>query len=181
MNWRNRRTGRLLPVFFFFFLLFFGDLLAQEETSSPTPLPVLGKKVEIRGWEEGKLSWLLRAAELRLDKQGNLALAREVELEVYDREGMVRSTLKAGSAEIDLQRKTFRFWDEVEVVSRDGDRILTEELLYRERLKKLESQSTTRVFFNGNTIECQGFSSDIDFENPEFYHIIQGSFRLSSP
>lgn len=127
------------------------------------------------------MSWLLRAAELRLDKQGNLALAREVELEVYDREGMVRSTLKAGSAEIDLQRKTFRFWDEVEVVSRDGDRILTEELLYRERLKKLESQSTTQVFFNGNTIECQGFSSDIDFENPEFYHIIQGSFRLSSP
>jgi hypothetical protein len=55
MNWRNRRKGRLLPVFFFFFLLFFGDLLAQEETSSPTPLPVLGKKVEIRGWEEGKI------------------------------------------------------------------------------------------------------------------------------
>ena len=170
----------MLPVFFLFFLLFSGDLLAQEETPSPTPLPVLGKKVEIRGWEEGQLSWLLRAAEIRLDKQGNLAFAQEVELEVYDREGMVRSTLKAGSAEIDLQRKTFYFREKVEVVSRNGDRILTEELLYRERLKRLESESTTRVFFNGNTIECEGFSSDIDFENPEFYHIIQGSFRLSS-
>lgn len=187
MNWRSDRMGSVLPILlvFFFCSILSAPLFAQSETPlpspTPTPFPVLGKQVEIRGWEEGELRWVLRAAEIKFDKEGNQAICRgDIELVVYDEEGAVRSTLKAQSAEIDLERKNFRFFNSVEVVSRDGDRILTEELIYRDRVKMLETKSVTQVFFNGNILECEGLTSDIDFEHPEFYRIIRGSFRIGS-
>lgn len=179
--------GSTLPILcaFFFWLMLPLPLFAQDEmpisSATPTPFPVLGKQVEIRGWEEGKLKWLLRATEIKFDKEGNQAICRgDIELVVYSEEGTVRSTLRAQSAEIDLERKNFRFFDSVEVVSGDGDRIVTEELVYRDRVKMLETRSVTQVFFNGNTLECEGLTSDIDFEHPEFYRIIRGSFRIGS-
>ncbi len=154
-----------------------------EETPLPqeTPLPVTTKRTEIRGFEEGKLVWLLRAGEIRFDREGDRAFASlGIELEVYNEGGEVRSTLKADSAEIDLMRKNFFFAGSVEVVSREGKRILTQELIYRDQAKVVETKSLTQVFFDGNYIECNGLYSDIDFENPEFYEILKGSFRLGS-
>ncbi|MCX7668054.1 MAG: LPS export ABC transporter periplasmic protein LptC [Atribacterota bacterium] len=185
MNWKSDRMGSALPILFVLFLclMLSSPLLAQSEAPVPssTPFPVLGKQVEIRGWEKGKLNWVLRAAEIKFDKEGNQAVCQGgIELVVYSEDGAIRSTLKARSAEIDLERKNFRFFDSVEVVSRDGDRIVTDELIYRDRVKMLETKSTTQVFFNGNTLECEGLTSDIDFEHPEFYRIIRGYFRIGS-
>ncbi|MGQ9473858.1 MAG: LPS export ABC transporter periplasmic protein LptC [Candidatus Caldatribacteriaceae bacterium] len=146
---------------------------------SPTPLPFLVERAEIRGWREGRISWVLKAKDLKFDRMGNQAQCQgEVELVVYTDEGEPRSILKADSATIDLERKIFRFRGSVEVISREGDRIVTEELLYRDQLKMLETKSLTQVFFNGNTIECERLTSDIDFNNPEFYKIRRGSFHI---
>ncbi len=165
------------------FLLFFVLQTLAEETPLPeeTPFPVVTKKTVIRGFEEGRLVWLLKAEEIQFDKGGNKAFASSgIELEVYDAEGKIRSTLKADAAEIDLLTKTFFFTGSVEVVSQDGERIVTNELVYRDRVKIVETKSFTRVFFDHNYIECTRLYSDIDFHQPEFYGILKGSFRLES-
>ncbi|MEN3186501.1 MAG: LPS export ABC transporter periplasmic protein LptC [Atribacterota bacterium] len=177
--------GNTLPILF---TLFFGVILslplfAQSEAPfpSPTPFPVLGKQVEIRGWEGGKLNWVLRATEVKFDKEGNQAVCQGgIELVVYGEEGIIRSTLKAQSAEVDLKQKNFRFFGSVEVVSKEGNRVLTEELLYQERIKMIETKSVTQVFFNGHTLECESLVSDLDFEHPEFYGVTGGSFRIDA-
>lgn len=186
MSWKPNRMGVVFPILLALLSLFLGPLrlFAREEipSPSPTPFPVRGQTVEIRGWEEGKLSWVLRAAEVRFDRGGNRAVCRgDIELVVYEEGGGIRSTLRAQSAEIDLEGKVFHFFGTVEVVSREGNRIYTEELLYRDRAKTIETQSHTRVFFDGNAIECERLVSDIDFENPEFYNIIRGTFQIGSP
>lgn len=184
MNWNNKKKGGSFVALLIFCFLLSGYIPGEvfsPPSPSPTPLPVLAKRAEIRGWQEGKLSWVLRAADLKLDRAGNQAWCEnDVELVVYTEEGEPRSTLKADLATIDLERKIFRFRGSVEVISRGGDRIVTQELLYRDQLKMLETKSFTQVFFNGNFIECERLTSDIDFNHPQFYKIRKGSFQIGT-
>lgn len=65
-------------------------------------------------------------------------------------------------------------------MSSSGEKIVTSELRYRDKDKVLETEAEASVHFDGNFIHCRGLRSDVDFENPEFYQIIKGSFRLSA-
>ncbi|HXL02332.1 MAG TPA: LPS export ABC transporter periplasmic protein LptC [Candidatus Atribacteria bacterium] len=149
----------------------------EEPTSSP---PVILKGTELRGWEGEKLAWLIQAQNVELSSDNTRAICRgEVKLIVYQ-EGKEKAIIQAQEAEINLDDKDFYLKGEVEVVSSSGDKIVTEELWYRDKDKILETEAEASVYFDENFIHCRGLRSDVDFENPEFYQIIKGSFQLSA-
>ncbi|HOQ67680.1 MAG TPA: LPS export ABC transporter periplasmic protein LptC [Candidatus Atribacteria bacterium] len=149
----------------------------KEVVSSP---PVVVKETELRGWEEGKLVWLLQAQDMELNNDNTKAICRGgVKLIVYQEE-KEKTTIQAQEAEINLDDKDFYLKGGVEVLSSSGDKIVTSELRYRDKDKVLETEEEASVYFDGNFIHCRGLRSDVDFENPEFYQIIKGSFRLSA-
>lgn len=149
----------------------------EEVVSSP---PIIVRGTELRGWEEGKLVWLLQAQDMELNDDSTKAICRGgVKLIVYQEE-QKETIIQAQEAEINLDDKDFYLKGGVEVVSFSGDKIVTSELQYRDRDKILETEAEASVYFDGNFIHCRGLRSDVDFENPEFYQIIKGSFRLSA-
>lgn len=151
----------------------------EMEEMAPSP-PVVMKGTELRGWEGGKLAWLLQAQDMELNDDNTKAICwGAVRLIVYQ-EGEEKATIQAQEAEINLDDKDFYFKGEVEVVSSSGEKIVTSELRYRDKDKVLETEAEASVHFDGNFIHCRGLRSDVDFENPEFYQIIKGSFRLSA-
>lgn len=151
----------------------------EAEAVSPSP-PIIIKGTELRGWEKGELVWLLQAQDMELSDDNSKAICQgQVKLVVY-KGGEEKAIIRSREAEINLNDKDFYLKGEVEVVSSSGDKIVTEELRYRDKDKILETEAEASVYFDGNFIQCQGLRSDVDFENPEFYQIIKGSFQLSA-
>jgi LPS export ABC transporter protein LptC len=158
-----------------------GEEMEEEAKAEAVPSPpIIRKETELRGWEKGELVWLLQAQNMELSDDNSKASCRGgVKLIIYEG-GEEKATIRSREAEINLDDKDFYLQGEVEVISSSGDKIMTEELWYRDKDKILETEAEASVYFDGNFIQCQGLRSDVDFANPEFYQIIKGSFQLSA-
>ncbi len=159
-------------------------MVAEEETEDEplTSQPVFMHDTLIRGWDDGRLAWTLSAKEMELDREDTTRARGQggVELFLYSENGSERAVLRSDEAIIDLDRGDFRFRREVEVVSSSGDRILTEDLFYRDQDQTIESHRDSRIFFGENYIEAGGLETDIDFENPEFFQVTYGRFLIQT-
>jgi LPS export ABC transporter protein LptC len=152
-----------------------------EEVVEPTSFPITTEKVRVRGWEEGKLHFLLEAGAMELDKEGTVGKCLGgVRLLVFEDNGQVRATLHSETALLNLTHKNVRLRGKVEVVSSSGDRLETEELFYLNARRTIQTGSWVRAYFNGNEVESEGFQSDVDLSNPEFFRVTRGIFRLKS-
>ncbi len=159
-----------------------GPLVTEEDREDEllASQPVFMHDTFIRGWDKGRLAWTLTAGEMELDREDTTrARGRKgVELLLFSDNGSERAVLRSQEAVIDLDKRDFRFRREVEVVSSSGDRILTEDLFYRDHDQSIESYRDSRVFFGDNYIEAGGLESDVDFENPEFFQVTYGRFLV---
>ncbi len=153
---------------------------SQEAT--PTSFPVRSESVHIRGWEKGILRFLLEAGVMELDKGGNAGrCSGGVRLLVFEDDGRIRATLESQGAFVNLHQRNIRLLGGVTVVSSSGDRLETEELFYFNEEKTLRTSSRVRAYFGNHFLESEGFQSDVDLENPEFFKVVRGTFRLESP
>lgn len=159
---------------------------SQEETEvseevTPASFPIASEKVRIRGWEKGVLRFLLEAETMELDKGGNVGrCAGGVRLFVFEDGGSIRATLTSRKALVNLLKRNVRLMEEVTVVSSSGDRLETEELFYFNESKTVQTNSRVRAYFKDHFLESEGFQSDVDLANPEFFKIVRGTFRLES-
>lgn len=151
------------------------------EEEVPTSFPITSEKIRVRGWEKGVLRWILEAAAMELDKGGSLGkCSGDVRLFVFEDDGSIRATLTSSAADVNLLRKNVRLRGGVQVVSSSGDRLETEELLYLSAEKIIQTRSRVRAYFKEHYLESEGFQSDVELVRPEFFRIIQGTFRLES-
>ncbi|HSV32317.1 MAG TPA: LPS export ABC transporter periplasmic protein LptC [Atribacteraceae bacterium] len=158
-----------------------GEVGEEEEEEGVDVQPVIMRDIQIRGWEDGRLSWVLAAQEMEYNKATSQALSRgEVELLILREDGEKRAVLNAGRASINLDAGDFHFQHQVQVVSADGNRIVTQSLLYRDETKVLEALTLTRTYFGENSIESLGLITDLDFTQPEFLEVSQGRFVIGS-
>ncbi|MEN3203313.1 MAG: LPS export ABC transporter periplasmic protein LptC [Atribacterota bacterium] len=153
---------------------------ASEEVA-PASFPIVSENIRIRGWEKGVLRFLLEAGVMELDKGGNVGKCTGgVELFVFEDDGTLRAKLKSKRALVNLHQSNIRLLEEVTAISSSGDRLETEELLYFNEEKVVHTNSRVRAYFKHHFLESEGFRSDIDFTNPEFFKIVRGTFRLES-
>ncbi len=152
-----------------------------EEVVEPTSFPIITEKVRVRGWEKGRLYFLLEAEAMELDKEGTVGKCLGgVRLLVFEDDGQVRATLHGDTALLNLTHRNVRLQGKVEVVSSSGDRLETEELFYLNAKQTIQTGALVRAYFNGNEVESEGFQSDVDLSNPEFFRVTRGIFRLKS-
>lgn len=149
------------------------------EEATPASFPIVSEKVRIRGWEKGVLRFLLETATMELDKGGNIGrCAGGVELLVFADDGSIRATLRSEKALVNLLQRNIRLLGGVTVMSSSGDRLETEDLFYFNEEGTVHTNSRVRAYLKNHFLESEGFQSDVDFANPEFFKIVQGTFRL---
>lgn len=153
----------------------------EHEETTPVAFPVKSERIQIRGFEKGKLRFLLEAGTMELDKGGNVGRCEGgVKLTVFEDDGRVRATLSSQKALVNLHQRNIRLLEGVTAVSASGDRLETEELLYLNGEKTIHTNARVRAYFKDHFLESEGFQSDIDFAHPEFFKVVRGTFRLES-
>lgn len=158
-----------------------GEEVGASEEATPASFPIVSENVRIRGWEKGVLRFLLEAGTMELDKGGTVGKCTGgVELFVFEDDGNLRAKLKSKRALVNLHQRNIRLLEEVTAISSSGDRLETEELLYFNEEKMVHTSSRVRAYFKHHFLESEGFQSDIDFTNPEFFKVVRGTFRLES-
>ncbi|BER91464.1 MAG: hypothetical protein PWP60_1103 [Candidatus Atribacteria bacterium] len=152
-----------------------------EKTEEAAELGIKLQGMIVRGWDGDLLKWLLEAPQAQLDKSiTRMRCEGGVLVSVFDETGSLRSTIRAGEAELDLVEDVFSFKGSVEAESASGDRLFGEELVYYPDEEKVVAQSLVRVLFDHNSIESKGLVSDIDFERPEFLEVVSGRFQIGN-
>nr|MDW8081236.1 LPS export ABC transporter periplasmic protein LptC [Candidatus Calescibacterium sp.] len=158
-----------------------GEEVRASKRATLASFPITSKGIRIRGWEKGVLRFLLEAETMELDKGGTMGKCTGgVKLWVFRDDGSVQAVLESKEAFFNLHQRNIRLLEGVTVVSSSGDRLETEELFYFNERKLIQTDSRVRAYVGGHFLESEGFRSDVDFENPEFFRVVQGTFRLES-
>jgi len=151
----------------------------EESMEVPEDPPVIIVGSKLRGWENGRLSWIIEAEEMNLNKQSSRAICPNgMDLVVFDDNGETKATFSGNKGYINLDNNDFQLINNVEVYSSKGDRIESLGIIYRDQEKTLEGFALSKIFFGDNYIECEKFISDLDFENPVFEDILLGKFII---
>lgn len=97
-------------------------------------------------------------------------LWRPVDLKLYDAMGAQTAHLTSREGTLDMRTNRMVATGNVVLVTTEGDRrILTEELHYDPRTRRIWSDVPTVVFEGATRLEGRGFSSDEDMKNVEVF------------
>ena len=114
------------------------------------------------------------------DIQPQLLFSNGIEVVFYNDSGLIKSVLKAESAEVDEVKNIMTASENVILTSSEGKKLETEELIWNELQYKIYTHKKVIITTSEEVIEGEGFESNPDFSE---YSIskIQGTFNFESP
>lgn len=122
--------------------------------------------------DSGKTKAILHAGHLRVfDKNQETLLDDHIKVEFYDSNLHKTSTLTALRGKVLDATKDLFAYDSVVVVSDSGTVIRTEELMFRDKDKKIMSDKFVTIVSPKETIKGYGFESDQALRNYVIYNI----------
>jgi LPS export ABC transporter protein LptC len=115
--------------------------------------------------EDGVKRSLVEADTAYLFDQSQTAELKKVKVTFYDENGAVSSVLTANEGTYFQQSGGMTARGNVIGTSPDGRTLRTTELQYEPNSKKVSTEKAFTFVRNGNTLEGDGFVSDVDFTN----------------
>ena len=115
--------------------------------------------------EDGVKRSLVEADTAYLFDQSQTAELKKVKVTFYDENGAVSSVLTANEGTYFQQSGGMTARGNVIGTSPDGRTLRTTELEYEPNSKKVSTDKSFTFMRNGNTLEGDGFVSDVDFTN----------------
>lgn len=139
------------------------------------------KEAEVLHTENGILKLKIIAANIQRfkDNQPSLVFSDGLEVTFYDDSGLVKSVLTAVNAEIDETNKIMTAFDNVILVSKEGNKLESDELFWDEKKNKIYTENKVVITTRKEVIEGQGFQSSPDFSEYSITRI-QGVFNFDS-
>lgn len=163
-----------LPIFIF--------LLAgcSEEKVQPSTDPTLNEEVlpSQEGWnsvlnftENGKLKAVLHYDHMWMFEDKRETLLDGVKLDFYNEEGVKTTTLTSLKGRVDDNTKNMWAIDSVVAKNDSGVTLKTQELMWRQKDKKIVSDKFVTIISPKEKIQGYGFESDENLENYVIYKI----------
>lgn len=116
--------------------------------------------------DSGKTRAILHAGHMRVyDKSMETLLDKNMKVEFFNEDGEKTSTLTAKRGKVNDETKDLFAYDSVVVVSDSGTVINTEELMFRNKDKKIVSDKFVTITSPKETIKGYGFESDQALRN----------------
>ena len=159
---------RYLQFAFIFLFLACSQRGEKKETESEEVL----RGARITETRLGKKSWELFAK--RVEEFKDTARVYDFVLYFYDEKGNKTSELWADSGIVFQDRGDMKALGKVRVYTREGDTLYTTSLKWKEREKKIISESPVEIHSKGRVLYGKGLISDARLSNVEILGKIQG-------
>lgn len=118
--------------------------------------------------EEGRLTWIFRAAEARIYEARDEIAARGIHIDFFDASGRVTSVLSADRAVIERRTNDMQAAGNVVVRNSEGHELHTEELQYSSQRDKIFTDEFVRVLRGRDVLTGYGLETDPDLEGGQF-------------
>jgi len=129
------------------------------------------KNAKISFTEEGKLKAILYADNIKVLGNKNEKLLENVKIEFFDEEEKQTSTLTSLRGKIDDATQDMYAIDDVVAVSDSGVTLTTDELIWKNKAKKIVTDKFVRIVSTDEIIEGYGFESDQNLKNYTIFDI----------
>lgn len=159
-------------------------LIAACGTPTPEPLesgrlsgaPTQSfKNLELRESTEGRLEWVLRAETAWKLSTGGATRLADLRVDFYQGSEEIRSVLTADSGHVDTQAGTLMAEGNVIVVTKEGNRLETEQLSWDRKNAKVVSEVAVKMIHGRDVLTGVGFESDPDLEHFELFEDVRAS------
>ena len=165
-------------IYFFLATLFFTHCSEKklkpqiDETITSEELPDQeSKNAKITFTEEGKLKAILFADNIKVIGNKNEKLLENVRIEFYNEEEIQTSTLTSLEGKIDDLTQDMYAIKDVVAVSDSGVTLTTDELIWKNKTKKIVTDKFVRIVSDEEIIEGYGFESDQNLTNYTIFNI----------
>jgi len=129
------------------------------------------KNAKITFTEEGVIRAILYSDNIKVLGDKNEKLLENVKIEFYDENENRTSVLTSLYGKIDDNTQDMYAVDSVVAVSDSGITLTTDELIWKNKSKKIISDKFVRIVANDEIIEGYGFESDQDLKNYTIFDI----------
>ncbi len=167
----------------YYFLLIL--LLSLLSCNNPKVIPLVDTSLDVKNlptqesWnskvifsDSGVTKAILHAGHLRVfDKEQETLMDKNIKVEFYNPEFKITSVITAKRGKVNDVTKDLYAIDSVVAVSDSGTVVTTDELIFRDRDKKLISDKYVTIISPTETIKGYGFESDQDLMNYVVYKI----------
>ena len=114
------------------------------------------------------------------DIQPQIVFSNGVKVFFYNDLGVVESVLEAVHAEVDESHNIMTASEDVILISSEGKKLETEELIWDEKKNKIYTEKKVIITTDKEIVEGQGFTSTPDFSRYSIANI-QGTFNFEPP
>ncbi|GAB4295572.1 MAG: hypothetical protein Kow0098_17950 [Ignavibacteriaceae bacterium] len=122
--------------------------------------------------DSGKTKAILYAGHIRVfEESAETLLDQNIKIDFYDQEGKKTTTLTARRGKVDDKTNDLYAIDSVVTVNDSGVVITTDEMIYRNKERRIYSDKFVRIVTPAETIEGYGFESDPNLSNYVIYNI----------
>jgi LPS export ABC transporter protein LptC len=129
------------------------------------------KNATISFTEEGKLKAILYADNIKVIGDKNEKLLENIKIDFFDENELKTSSLTSLFGKIDDDTQDMYAIDSVVAVSDSGVTLTTDELIWKNKTKKIVSDKFVRIVSADEIIEGYGFESDQDLKNYTIFDI----------
>jgi len=174
-----------MRLFFFFSVVLIActndPKLVQEFVSDKEQAIEQIKGAELLHTENGKIKVRIVATKIERfqNRQPQLVFSEHLEVYFYNDSSQLQSILKADDASIDEGKKIMLAQNNVELISSDGKKLETEELVWDERKNKIYTDKKVKITTGKEVIYGEGFTSSPDFTEYEITKI-HGTFDFEA-
>lgn len=115
-------------------------------------------------YQEGELSWKLYSRESAYYYDEGRSIARDITLHYYEKD-KISTTVEADTAEISIDSSDIDLIGNVKMISKSGNRLITEEITWNNAKKLLETDEDVKIIKeNGDIIKGTGLKANYDLE-----------------
>jgi LPS export ABC transporter protein LptC len=164
----------------FITILFFSVYSCSEEKLKPQIDATINseelpdqesKQAVITFTEEGKLKAILYSDNIKVLGDKSEKLLENIKIEFFDETEKQTSTLTALHGKIDDETQDMYAIDSVVAVSDSGVTLTTNELIWKNKTKKISTDKFVRIVNKEEIIEGYGFESDQNLHNYTIFNI----------
>lgn len=130
--------------------------------------------------DQGAPQWKMYARSAATYRARNLVIARGVRIDFFDDKGARSSTLTSREGEMNDMTHDMTARGEVVIQTTEGTRMTTDQIQFRNKIQRIQTDSFVRVDRRGDVLTGYGFESDPQLKDFQFKRQVKATVHTRS-
>jgi LPS export ABC transporter protein LptC len=130
--------------------------------------------------DQGTTQWKMYARSAATYRARNTVIARGLRIDFYDEKGERSSTLTSREGEMNDMTHDMTARGDVVILTTEGTRMTTDQLQFRNKIQRIQTESFVRVDRRGDVLTGYGFDSDPQLRDFQFKRQVKATVHTRS-